>query len=150
MFKSLGIIHKAMMGAILVFGAIASYLKQQDALAVTEFDLQMQRLFQVIAIVLAAVGFMAGGVLFKKRLFAIREMPGTLREKMGAYTAACLLQWALLEGPALFCVVAYYLTGNYAFLGLGGVLVLLLFLHAPSRTKTAFQLGVTEQDLDAL
>jgi len=77
-------------------------------------------------------------------------MDAAADQKFEVYRAASLVQWALLEGPAIFCLICFFLTGNYAFLGLALVLIILFFLLGPTRTKIAFQLGLSEDERDSL
>jgi hypothetical protein len=104
---------------------------------------------QVVAIILSAGGFYFGTVLFKKKLLQVRELL-TVKEKMVLYRAACILQWAMIEGPCLFVIISFLLTGNYAFLALAVVLMLLFTMMAPSKLKIAFQLQLSEQEIAEL
>ena len=42
------------------------------------------------------------------------------QEKFAKYRAACIMQWAMIEGPCLFCCICFFLVGNYAFLASAG------------------------------
>lgn len=147
--KSLQIVHTAMFSGQILFAAIASYLVFSG---VQESHMQSdtEKILQVIAIVFAAGGFFAGTSLFKKKLLEIRNLSRTANEKFAVYRSASITQWALLEGPALFCIICFFLTGNYAFLILGFVLIILFFLLAPKRIKIAFQLGLSQSEADEL
>jgi hypothetical protein len=110
----------------------------------------MDRTLQVIAIVLTAAGFLIGVSFFKKKLLALRSMDAPLKEKLAMYRAACIIQWTFLEGPSLFCIIGFFLTGNYAFLFLSGTIMILFAMLAPSKIKVAFQIGVSPEELEAL
>ena len=146
-FKALNILHKTLLAGQIIFTAvvvIAAYSKLQLPVVPEEMD----RIFQVIAVILAAAGFFAGSTLFKKQLLKIREMQtATTKEKFGLYRSASILQWALLEGPCLFSIICFFLTGNYAFIALAFVLILLFTMLGPSKLKIALQLGVSEEEL---
>ena len=147
--KSLQIVHTAMFAGQVLFAVIASYLVFSG---VQEAHMQgnTEKILQVVAIVFSAGGFFAGTTLFKKKLMEIRSMTGTVQEKFAVYRSASITQWALLEGPALFCIICFFLTGNYAFVILAFVLIILFFLLAPKRIKIAFQLGLSQREADEL
>lgn len=147
--KALNIIHKAMLIGQIIFSGICFYLgySGMEAAATEALD----KILQVVAIAAAAAGFFIGTYLFKNKLTAIKSMEtGSAAEKFNLYRAACILQWALLEGPSLFCIICFFLTGNYAFLVLAGTLIILFAMMAPTKTKVAFQTGLTEEELDEL
>lgn len=146
--KALGIVHKAMMAGQLLFAACCIFLYTSGS--ITVIAPEMDRPLQIAAVLLAAVGFFASTAIFKKRMQAARDGGGTAKEKFESYRAACLLQWALLEGPGLFCIIAFFLTGNYAFLALTGLLVLLMAMTGPSKEKIQLQLGLSEQEISEL
>jgi len=146
-FKALNILHKTLLAGQIIFMAVvvvAAYSKMQ----LTVMSEDMDRIFQVIAVLLAAAGFFAGSALFKKQLLKTREMQtATVKEKFAVYRSACILQWALLEGPCLFSIICFFLTGNYAFIALAAVLILLFTMLGPVKLKIALQLGISEEEL---
>jgi len=147
--KALNIIHKAMLMGQIIFAGICFYLvySGMEASATEGLD----KILQVVAIATTAAGFFTGTYLFKKKLMTIRSMEdGTAAEKFSLYRAACILQWALLEGPSIFCIICFFLTANYAFLVLSGTLIILFAMMAPTKTKVAFQMGITENELGEL
>ena len=146
--KALMILHKALLVGQIIFAGVSFflvYVKTQPS-PMEELD----RTLQVVAIVLSAGGFFAGTSLFKKKLLQLRDMQISLKEKLGLYRSACIIQWALIEGPCLATIICFFLTGNYAFLALTAVLILLFAMTAPSKAKIALQLGLSEAELEEL
>lgn len=146
--KALNIIHKAMLTGLVLLSAIFFYIVYAKLFVPSLVE--MDRVFQVIAIVLAASGFFAGLFLFKKRLIQIKEMQSGVKQKFELYRSACIIQWALLEGPCIFSLISFFFTGNYAFLALATALIILFALQAPSKDKIALQLGISGDELDDL
>ena len=72
------------------------------------------------------------------------------KSKFDMYRSASIIQWAFIEAPALFCIIGFFLTSNYAFMALAATLMLLFTMMVPSKTKAAFQLGISEADLEEL
>lgn len=145
---ALNIIHKAMLLGQFLFAAIIMYMIYLEMLVPSMKE--QERMLQVIAIVLSAGGLLGGAGIFKRKLQEIRNMSGSNKEKFAAYRSACLVQYALLEGPCIFCIIGFFLTGNYAFMALAGVLVLLFAMLSPTKAKVAMQLGMSEEEVDQL
>jgi hypothetical protein len=147
--KKLSIIHKAMLFGQILFAAIACYLLWSGTTQPV-LDNSTEKIFQVIAIVFGAAGFFGGTFLMKKKILEARDMSGTAREKFDLYKSTAILQWAMLEGPALFCIISFFLSGNYALLALAGVLIILFAILAPTRNKLLFQLNLSQEEVDEL
>jgi len=146
--KALNIIHKALMTGQILFASVCIYLTYSKVIDSPAKELD--RVLQVVALVLTAGGIFAGMSFFKKKLLQLREMQTSVKEKFGLYRSACIVQWALLEGPSLFCIICFFLTGNYAFLALMVVILFLFAMTAPSRLKVQLQLQISESELDEL
>jgi hypothetical protein len=73
-----------------------------------------------------------------------------VKEKFPAYRSASILQWAILDGPSLFCIICFFLTGNYAFLALSVVIMFLFTMTAPSKSKIILQLQINESEFEDL
>ncbi len=148
-FSAFKIIHRAMVIGQLLFIAVLFFLLYSKAVEPPLAD--QDKIFQIIAIVFAAVAFFLGGNIFKKKLLSIREgMNLTIKERFEKYRSACIVQWALLEGAILFCGICLFLTGNYAFSALAALLILLFVMLAPNKNKMALQLGLSATDMDEL
>lgn len=145
---TLKILHRAMLVGQFLFAAVAYYLVYQAF--ITPQMREQERLFQVISIVFAAAGVLGGSILFKKKLQEIRNSNNTVVEKFSAYRSASIIRWAMLEGPCIFCLVGFLLIGNYAFMALAGVLILLFAMTSPTGDKVASDLGISQQELDQL
>ena len=144
----LNIIHKALMMGQILFASVCIYLIYSKSVLPLANDLD--KILQVVAQALTAGGIFAGMSFFKKKLMQIREMQIAAKEKFDLYRRACIVQWALLEGPSIFCIICFFLTGNYAFLALMLVVLFLFAMMAPSKVKILLQLQISEAELDNL
>lgn len=147
-FRALNIIHKGLIAGQVMFAAVTAYLLYSGAVipAATELD----RTLQVVALAITAAGIFAGFTIFKKKLVQVREMQSSAKEKFDQYRAACIIQWALMEGPAIFCIICFFLTGNYAFLAVVGFVIILFAMTGPSKLRIQLQLQISEAELDEL
>ena len=144
----LNIIHKALMTGQILFASVCIYLIYSKS--VLPMGEEIDKVLQVAALVITVAGIFAGMTLFKKKLMQIREMQTGAKEKFDLYRSACIIQWALLEGPSIFCIICFFLTGNYAFLAVVLVVLFLFAMTAPSKVKILLQLQISEAELDDL
>ncbi len=146
--KALQILHRAMLSGQLLFAAIAFYLNYSGNFVASLSG--HDQLLQVIAIGFSFGGFFIGASLFKKKMQQLKQGSPTLKAKVATYRSAAITQWALLEGPVLFSIICFMLVGNYAFLALSVVFILLFAVTAPNTTKMMVLLQLTEEDKDHL
>jgi hypothetical protein len=146
--KALNIIHKALMTGQILFASVCIYLIFSKLVLPGAGELD--KILQVVALIITAGGIFAGMSFFKKKLIQLREMQIPAKEKFSLYRSACIVQWALLEGPSFFCIICFFLTGNYAFLALVVVILFLFAMTAPSKLKVLLQLQISEAELDEL
>lgn len=148
-FSAFKLVHRALLfGQLLFIGAMFYLLYGKIANPPLAGQ---DRTLQVIAILFSAIAFFAGNTIFRKKITAIRESSGsTVQGKFEKYRSACILQWALYEGAALFCGICLFLTGNYAFLALAVLLVFFFAVQAPDKNKMAQQLELSTADMETL
>lgn len=144
--RGINIVHKALIAGQVLFGAVCISLRLSGNLDFSMPDLD--RPLQVIALLAAGGGFFIGNFLFKKRVQPVRDTNETPAAKFAIYRSAAIIQWALLEGPGLFTIICFFLTGNYAFIALAGVLIMLLAMMGPQRAKVQFLLGLREDEMN--
>ena len=147
-FKILSILHKGLMMGQILFPAVCIYLVYTNTILPTAKELD--KTLQIVALVITAGGIYGGISFFKKKLITIRAMQADAKEKFALYRTACLIQWALLEGPSIFCTIGFFLTGNYAFLALVLVILFVFVMTAPSKLKMQLQLQISEAELEDL
>ncbi|MFM2358038.1 MAG: hypothetical protein RLY16_30 [Bacteroidota bacterium] len=145
-FRSLVLLHRALLAGQVVMGVMMYYLRSTSLNP--PFNLELDRILQAVAIALAAIAYLVGTKwFFTKKIKEARESNGSTADKFAIYRTASLVQWALLEGTTLFAIVAFYLTGNLAFLVMAGMLVLIFALLMPSVMKIAILLRASEQEI---
>ena len=137
-----------MLAGQLIFAAVAFYLVYAIAFN-TPFHYPEQ-ILQVVAIAFAIGGFYGGSFFFKRLVSNARELQSGPEKKFAIYQSACLLQWALIEGPSLLVIICFLFTGNYAFLALAAVLILIFAMLAPSKLKIMLHLQISEEQIKQL
>lgn len=146
--RALKIMHTALLAGQILFGAVAFFLVYTGRFSSSGKDIE--KILQVVVIIFCGAGFYYSKFLFKKKLLLIRESVNDVTEKFEAYRGACILQWALLEGPVLFTLIGFLLSANYAFLILAGVMIGVFYLLSPSKQKIILHLQLNEQEAENL
>jgi FtsH-binding integral membrane protein len=144
--RSLLLLHRIMLLALVLLAAIAFLLQYTGNFSPSLAE--QDQVLQLIAIAISFAGVFIGAAAFKKRIFQIRDSQQTLNEKSVAYRSACILQWALLEAAALFCIICFMLTGNLAFLCLATAIMLWFALTNPSKMKIMLLLKLSETEME--
>lgn len=139
--------HKAMMLGVLLLATIITFVVIKRGASLVSPS--MERVLEVVALLVSVGGAAAGFTLFKKRLQAIPPMD-TAQSKLAAYRAAAIMRWALVEWPALLSVIGFMMTSNYAFLALVIALMLLFAAIRPSTQVITYQLQLTEAEVREL
>ncbi|HTB52098.1 MAG TPA: hypothetical protein VK718_04915 [Ferruginibacter sp.] len=146
--KTLSILHKTFLVSQIILGTIAFFLVYNNFINVKQTGLEKP--LQIISIILSVGGFIIGNAIFKMRITSIKEMKTTLSTKLEAYRGACIIQYALIEGPCLFTILGFLLTGDYSFLFLAGALVMIYLMLSPSKEKIVFQLELSDEEATQL
>ncbi len=145
--RMLTIMHLAIFMGTAVFAAIVTFLVYSKRLV---FDAKaFEEILQVIAILVSAVAVLLGNQLFKKRLAQI-QLETNNRKKFEMYRSISIVQWALLEGASMVCIVGFLLSANYAFLGLVAFLLLFLMMLRPNVVKISLLTGIPQDELKTL
>ena len=146
-FKTLRLLHKAMMLGMLAFTVVVIFIViRRGGL---QANASLDKTLQVVALLASVSGTAAGFMLFKKRLQAIPPMD-TAKSRLTAYRSAALLRWGLIEMPVLLSIICFMLVGNYAFLALAIALLFVFAAVRPSTQVIIYQLQLTEAEVKEL
>jgi hypothetical protein len=139
-FTSLSILHIAFLVGQLIFAGVASFLVFSNAVPPS---LEDSVALQVAAILLAIGGLVAGQMLYNKRVNEAQAAQ-TTDEKLATFRAVFIMKDALLEGPSIFALVIFLLTGKMLYLCVSGALILWFALQYPYRSKVLSELSLDE------
>ncbi|MBO9199873.1 MULTISPECIES: hypothetical protein [Niastella] len=147
-FKVLRLVHTALLIGMALFNIVGIVLVQQNISP--KADESFQRTFQVVCILVSGAMLIAGFNIFKKRMLAARNNAGPGEQRMDLYRAACILWWAMIEGPGLLATVGYILTHNYAFFALALFHLSCLFVFSPRKANIIVLLNLTPAEIAKL
>ena len=136
----LKIIHVALCAGLAIFAFIAYY-------QIGDFTAQMNQrnIFIYLVPVLAAAGYFLSQFFFKKQVEAISKEE-SLSVKLGKYQTASIFKYALLEGPGIVALMAYYWSGNALHLVIAIALIVYLFAQRPTADKIKKELPLTYEE----
>ena len=145
--QTMKIQHRAFCFGVLIFAGVVTFLVASKSASnvIVDFESTMQ----IMAVVLAVAAVLIGERIFKNKLLDIREEKD-LRVKIDLYRQASIVQWALLEGAALFSIIGFYLSTNYAFLALAVFIIIYFIMLTPNATKINLLTGITPEELNNL
>lgn len=146
-FRALQVLHGALLAGMLLLGVVSTFLiiSHGPYVQLGSFE----KTLQIIVVLLSVGGTAAGFTLFNKKIQAISPMD-PVKDRLNAYRAAAIVRWALIEMPTLFSLIAFLLTGNYAFLALAIALLLVFAVVRPAKMMIIYLLKLTEKEVSEL
>ena len=143
-FKSITIIFSAFLMGQVIFAAIAYFLVSTGRFESRLSELE--KIFMVLVPVMIVGGRLAGKAFYDKRIQTAQNTK-TAAEKLEIYRGATILRYAMLEGPVLFGIIGYLLTGSDMLILFVAAGILLFYMLKPTKAKAASELQVSEFDL---
>lgn len=140
-FRTLNVIHYALLAGQLLFAGVALYLtygKKQVMNAPKEVFIYVVPLMAVLAV-------LVGQAIYRiktKKLIRYQS----LTAKMTEYQSIFIIRLALIEGASLFAIVVYLLTVEAIFIAIGVLLIVYFVLLRPTRIKIAMDLELNASD----
>lgn len=94
-------------------------------------------------------GIIAGYFIYKTQIKkSVNET--TFKRKLEAYRSTSITRYAFIEGPNLFCIVAYYLTSNMIFMYMVVVVLIYYLFSYPSLDKMTKEMELSSQEINQL
>ncbi|MBK3519890.1 hypothetical protein [Carboxylicivirga marina] len=142
-FRTLNLIHLAMLTGQLLFITVALHLKF-SANAINTQELSFP--FSLVVPLLTGICIVISKVLYTL-LTKQTQTLSDIKDKMKLYMTSCIIQLALLEGAALFSVVVFMMTGEIYFLLFNLVLILFFWVAKPGREKAIIHLKLNNEEM---
>jgi hypothetical protein len=143
--RTITLIHLALAAGQVLFGVVV--LSINDRIIINVRDMHDPMVYLVP--LLAVTCFFLSNFLFKKALSSAIKPESTLRQKLMYYQTALIIRLALLEGPSLFGIVAFFLTGSLFFLLISAFLVCYFSYIRPTKDniEEVLELSYEEKEL---
>jgi hypothetical protein len=147
-FKLLKTIHMALLAGMIIFAIVSLILDQQGYTA--GLDGSFERTFQVVCVLVSLSCLLIGFNLFKRKIMAARSSTAPGETKMVLYRTACIVWWAMIEGPGILATMGYLLTGNFAFMALAIFHVVILGVFMPRKQNIIVLLNLNGTEVAKL
>ena len=128
--KILSFLHLGILATPLILALFFYFQIQEAHLSFSDSE----DMFLAIVPIIAMAGIFLADFLFRKMAKSIPTNMG-LKDKLARFQTACIVSYALLEGAALFSIVIFYNTQNFAYLFIGLFLLFYLYLKRPTKDK---------------
>lgn len=106
--------------------------------------------FWIVAAMLAVMALLIAGRLYRRSIATAKDSLIPLNDKLNSYRTALIVYIALCEGPALFAIIAYLLTGNVYLLSVTAVMIFAMLRKMPSQRRVAADLSLDWQQQQEL
>lgn len=140
-FKSIQILHAAMFFGMVMILVLLKFLMADEV--TSDGDL----LFPAIGIGFAISALGISQILFNKKMESLKKERLTVPEKLTIYREAYILKLALLEGPALICIILHFLGGNPILFYTSLFMIFIFAYERPIEGRIKQQLNLHAEDL---
>ena len=128
--RAIRIIFGAIIAGALIFAIIVLVLNMMQGPAAPEVK-EYEHIFLYAAAGLAAVCFVIAISRYNKGITLAKDSLISLQDKLNQYRLSLVRYIALCEGPALFSIVAFFMTGNYFLFIITGLMIIAMLFKAP-------------------
>ena len=142
--KRLQFLFNALLTGQVIFLIIVVFIKSKKL--VPDADEQLNKILQILALLIAVGGFFGGNKLFYNSIEKLRQEGISVAEKFKQYQKISIIKWAMAEAACIFALIGYLITGNAAFIALAGVLLFIFFGYNPVKSKIVQQLQLDEEE----
>lgn len=143
--KSMQLIHFSFLFIIVVFGAYVALNAGEQLF----FSYEEDKMFLYMAIAISFVGNLSSKYLYAKLL---KQIPADadLSKKAVKYSTAHIFRVAMLEFPALMCVIFVMESNNSFYFILVGILILMILSVYPTKQKFANEVPLSAKEKSML
>jgi hypothetical protein len=146
-FKSLQTKYFALIAGQVFFGAVLIFVN-----LIVHLDYKLPHfgdtLIKVVPVF--AIGVLVGSHYLLRSLLKAAKAKANLLEKMEVYRSALIVKYSLLGGPSLLSLIAYFLSGDVFFIGLTGVIIVILLTMRPTIKRAVRDLDLNLSDKQAI
>ena len=133
-----------------VFALIVVGLNQVRGPMLPAEGLQYNMTFFWAVTIVAVLCILRAILIYRKGIVAIKNSATPLNDKLNQYRGVLIQYMALCEGPALFSIIVFLLTGEYIVLGITGIMLAAMLLRLPQKKKISDELALSFQEQQEL
>lgn len=143
--KSISILHIALFAGQFMLAGIIFYLKGS-------YDLKLSSANNILFFIVPGIAI--AGLYFGSKIYQQRnkKIPSesTLMDKLEVYRGAYILKLAMVEGPSILAIMAYYVTGNLLYLLIALFLMLYFFFLKPTLSTIENDVNFSSNEKDQM
>jgi hypothetical protein len=147
-FRQLKIVHAALLSGAFAF-TFTVFLGHRYVTN-NKVNENFERIFLVLVLFVAASAMLGGLTLFKKKVAILQNSQEPVQSKMDQYKKACVIFWAMLEGAAILSAMGILMTGNYMFIVVSALLIIILVLFVPRKESIIASLNLESNEVAEL
>lgn len=130
--QTLQVIHLALCVGVSLFAAMSIFQNQQDTNF--SFNESNEVTLLIVSLIVGAAGIFIAR-FFSQKVWSTIKRESKDIDKMATYKIGAIIEWALIEAPALLAIVFFFIHANYLFLFIGIAILLVLFSKKPTINK---------------
>lgn len=138
--RGIRVFFGAMIVGVVMFTIIVVSLYAIGGLTPGVYD--MESIIRAAVFLLSAVCLLIARMGLRKAGEAAKNLTGSLNDKLNNYRSSLIKYMALCEGPAIFSIITFFLTGDHLLLAASGVMVAAMLLETPTKNKVVATLGL--------
>ena len=131
----------------IVFLLVAIYLVQFEGVRFNSSELN--RLYQYAVPIMVICILIISFLYFRNKLKQLKRKSNVF-EKLAEYQSAQILRWAFLEGASFFAIIIFFLTSNYLYLCLVGIILGIFVFTSPTRNQLENDLELSREERSKL
>jgi hypothetical protein len=137
-FKSFAKIHAALILVQLIFMVVALFMRAEGYINTGS---EKFTYFSYILPVLVFAGLFAGNRIFNQKV-KIALGKSTLGKKLTLYRKGVFIRHAFWIIPSISALAAYLLTGNWIYIALSGLIIIVFFANWPTIERVKHDLDI--------
>lgn len=145
--RGIRILAVALISGVIIFAIITVVVNQINGAFLDDEIASLRAYLLPFISLIALLALLIARTQYQKQIRAIREGSDELREKIVKYRAAIIRYMAICEGMAMFSIILFLLSGQFALLIVTGAMVLLMAarLYAIKGVAAELELNWQEQ-----
>ncbi|MBI1341475.1 MAG: hypothetical protein GC171_00935 [Terrimonas sp.] len=143
--RALNILFNAIFMGVIIFTGIVVFLNWMEKPVFN--DSFLENIFGIICGLMAIVCTVLANWIYRKKIQAMNLHYQSVEKKIMDYRGALITYLALCDGPAIFGVICYMITGHSVFLLLTAFMLYIMIQKRPVKARiiTDLQLNSEEQ-----
>jgi hypothetical protein len=139
------ILFGALVVGVLLFMLVTIIVNQLNGPLFEKNYLAYNDIFLAVAFVLGVACIFGARFFYGKAISSTNSLSFSLDARLNQYRGSLIIYMAFCEAAALFSIVIFFLTGNYIVLTVTGIMLVAMFMKAPTKRRIISELALDLQ-----